>query len=199
MEPRVLEGSALRLLPLRLEYAARLWETVGEDYEAWDWITSPQLPVARSPQDLEFQFGEKLKIQAEKGWQYYLFEEKSTGKLIGSSGFQDVRPIDHHVEIGSSIIARQYRGGKVNYEAKYLMLKDAFERRDCVKVSFKVNIKNLPSLSAIKKIGATYEGTFRHQRLERDGSWRDAAYFSIIVEEWPSVKAALESKISETH
>ena len=76
------------------------------------------------------------------------------------------------------------------------MLADAFERQNCVRVSFKVNVKNIPSLTAIKKIGATYEGTFRNQRLERDGSWRDAAYFSIIIEEWPSVKSALESKIA---
>ena len=41
------------------------------------------------------------------------------------------------------------------------------------------------------EIGAKFEGLLRNQRLERDGSWRTAAYYSVIVEEWPETKAHL--------
>mgnify|MGYP000113701511 FL=1 len=73
------------------------------------------------------------------------------------------------------------------------MLSEAFENRDAVRVTIKANEKNVASRKAIEKLGAKLEGLLRNQRQERDGTWRTAAYYSVIVEEWPETKTRIRS------
>ena len=60
------------------------------------------------------------------------------------------------------------------------------------RVQIKADNTNAVSLAAIARIGAKQEGIIRHDRKRRDGSWRDAVYFSVIAPEWPEIKAHIE-------
>jgi RimJ/RimL family protein N-acetyltransferase len=111
--------------------------------------------------------------------------------------FIDIREVDRHFEIGSTFIAPTFRGGNRNIEAKYLMLTEAFENRGAVRITIKANAANVRSRRAIEKIGAKLEGLLRNQRQERDGTWRTAAYHSVIVEEWPETKERLKKILSQ--
>ena len=194
-QPIVLEGEIIRLRPLEARHAFDIWPLVGDDYETWRWANSGA-GIPHSAEELHEIFAAKIERAVQERAHYFTFEHKPTGHLVGSSAFLDIRPTDRHVEIGSTFIAPDFRGGIINYEAKLLMLTDAFERQECVRVTIKANAKNVRSRKSIEKIGATFEGTLRNQRQERDGSWRDAAYYSIIVEEWPEIKESLEKKLS---
>lgn len=141
-----------------------------------------------SASDLRVEFERKI---TRPDAQYFALIDNQTQKVIGSTAFLDIRPEDQHFEIGSTFIAPSFRGGNRNVEAKLLMLTEVFENRDGVRVTIKANSKNLASIKAIEKIGAKLEGVLRNQRLERDGTWRNAVYHSIIVEEWPETKAKL--------
>jgi RimJ/RimL family protein N-acetyltransferase len=63
-------------------------------------------------------------------------------------------------------------------------------------VEFKTHSRNERSRTALAGIGATFEGVFRNHMIMPDGSIRHSAYFSVVVEEWPAVKAALEAGLA---
>jgi len=98
------------------------------------------------------------------------------------------------LEIGTFIV-KTYQGTKVNPEAKYLMLKRAFEALGVIRVQFKVDARNQRSQRAIEKIGAVREGVLRKHEIVPSGQVRDSVIYSIIDEEWPQVKAKLEARL----
>jgi RimJ/RimL family protein N-acetyltransferase len=179
-----MHGNLVSLRPLQLEDFEALWSEIGDDPDTWRWVGSGA-PMPKSAEDLKGEFVRKLNRSDSE---YFGIVDLPTGRLIGSTAFLDIREEDRHFEIGSSFIAPAFRGGNRNTEAKLLMLTEAFEVRGAVRVTLKANALNLRSRAAIEKIGAKLEGILRNQRLERDGTWRNAAYHSVIVEEWPETK-----------
>jgi hypothetical protein len=80
------------------------------------------------------------------------------------------------------------------------MLQNAFEILGCERVMFKTDVLNEQSKKAILRLGATYEGTKRHNKLRADGTWRDTAYFSILGDEWDEIKSTIFGGIeSDSH
>lgn len=188
-----MKGKIVTLRPLRLDDARLLWDEIGDDPNTWRWVGSGT-PMPTSASDLRVEFERKI---TRLGAEYFAVIDNKTQKVIGSTAFLDIRPIDQHFEIGSTFIAPSFRGRNRNVEAKLLMLTEVFEKRDGVRVTIKANSNNVASRKAIEKIGAKLEGLLRNQRLERDGTWRTAAYYSITVEEWPETKAKLVRLLAE--
>ena len=184
-----MRGSIVTLRPLTLADADTLWELIGDDQDTWRWVGSGA-PTPRTAEALQAEFARKL---ARESAEFFAIIDNATDQVIGSTAFIDIRPKDHHFEIGSTFIAPGFRGGNRNVEAKFLMLSEAFENRDAVRVTIKANEKNVASRKAIEKLGAKLEGLLRNQRQERDGTWRTAAYYSVIVEEWPETKTHIRS------
>jgi RimJ/RimL family protein N-acetyltransferase len=121
--------------------------------------------------------------------------DKVSGKAIGSTRFGNIDVINKRAEIGWTWITPQFQRTFVNTEAKYLMLKHAFEVWECNRVEFKTDALNEKSRNAILRIGAKQEGIFRQHVITYSGRLRDSVYFSIINSEWPEVKVRLEDKI----
>jgi RimJ/RimL family protein N-acetyltransferase len=84
----------------------------------------------------------------------------------------------------------------VNTECKYLLLKYAFEKMNCIRVQFKTDARNERSIRAIERLGAVREGVLRNHYILLDGTFRDSVYFSILDREWPEVKARLEQRLA---
>jgi RimJ/RimL family protein N-acetyltransferase len=119
----------------------------------------------------------------------------ATGAAIGSTRYLDIRPRDRHVEIGSTFLGRAYWRTPANTEAKYLLLRHAFESLGCVRVTLKTDGRNTRSQAAIERLGAVREGVLRKHMNVR-GYQRDTVYFSILETEWPAVKARLEARLT---
>ena len=100
------------------------------------------------------------------------------------------------VEIGFTFIAQRWQRSYVNTEAKYLMLRHAFEEWGCNRVELITDVLNTKSRQAILRLGAKEEATLRSHMIMRDGRIRDSVLYSVIQSEWPRVKAALEAKIA---
>ena len=83
----------------------------------------------------------------------------------------------------------------INTAAKLLLLEHGFERLNCLRIEFKADSRNLKSRNAILRIGATEEGTLRRHVICSDGHQRDTVYFSILADEWPTIKARLEARL----
>jgi RimJ/RimL family protein N-acetyltransferase len=194
--PITLEGRFIRLEPLRREHAPQLWDAMKNDAdEIFRWI--PYL--MRTAEDSR-NFVELVLAEQERRVSIpFATVERSSEKIVGSTRFMSIDAANRHVEIGSTWIAPPWQRTAVNTEAKYLMLRHAFETWKCMRVEFKTDLMNEKSRKAILRLGAKEEGTFRKHMVTWNGRIRDSVYFSIIDTEWPEVKARLEAKLGEFH
>jgi len=139
---------------------------------------------------------EKAMEAESQGREYpFVIVRLEDNRVIGSTRYLDVQEADRNVEIGWTWYTPDVWGGVVNPEAKYLLMRHAFDDWRAIRVALKTDINNLHSQAAIKKLGARYEGTLRNQRIRLDGSYRDTVIFSVIESEWPAVKSGLEERL----
>ena len=117
------------------------------------------------------------------------------GLLVGTSTLGDFDLGNEHAHIGWTAYDPRVWGTAVNAEAKLLMLGAAFDN-GFGRVKLQADVLNDRSRAAIAKIGAKFEGIVRRDRLRADGTWRDSAVFSVVVEEWPDVRAGLEARLA---
>jgi RimJ/RimL family protein N-acetyltransferase len=88
-------------------------------------------------------------------------------------------------------------GTAVNPESKLLLLEHAFDTCGFGRVKIQTDVINARSRAAILKLGATFEGITRRDVRRADGSWRDSAVHSILVDEWPTVRAGLRARLGD--
>lgn len=127
---------------------------------------------------------------------FFAVVDAETGKAVGSTSYLDLRPAHRSLEIGNTWLGPETRGTRVNPEMKRLLLEYAFETLGCVRVQLKTDGRNLQSQAALRKLGATYEGTLRQHLICRDGFIRDTVMFSILAHEWPAVRDRLDSRLT---
>jgi len=192
--PLTLEGSVVRLEPLRLEHAELFWDIAKNDLEdIFRWI-----PYSMRTRDDFRKLIDKALQEQERGESVvFATVERKSGQTIGSTRFMNLDRVNRRVEIGSTWIAPAWQRTAVNTEAKYLMLRHAFEEWKCIRVELKTDALNQKSRSAILRIGAKEEGTLRRHLITWTGRVRDTVYFSILDDEWPAVRAKFEEKLTK--
>ena len=191
--PLTLEGSVVRLVPIRHEHAELFCEAAKEDLEnIFRWIPYAMRTVA------DFQLFVKKAFEEQERGESVVFAtiERSSEKVIGTTRFMNIDRINRRVEIGSTWIAPAWQRTAINTEAKYLMLRHAFEVWQCIRVELKTDALNHKSRNAIVRIGAKEEGTLRKHLITWTGRVRDSVYFSILDSEWPEAKARLEAMLA---
>ena len=119
-----------------------------------------------------------------------------SARPLGSTRYLALRPEHRGLEIGWTWLAPDAWGTGANAEAKLLLLEHAFERLGCMRVEFKTDAKNERSRRALEALPARFEGIFRKHMLVRGGERRDSAWYSVIDDEWPEVRAALERRLA---
>jgi RimJ/RimL family protein N-acetyltransferase len=194
IEPVTLEGRHVRLEPLSFVHHAALSE-VGLDEDLWLWNPQP----VRTPAEMLAYIEEALEGEARGTFLPFATIEKSSGRVVGSTRYGNIDLRHRRVEIGWTWIGRTWQRTAVNTEAKYLMLRHAFETLGCLRVEFKTDSLNERSRNAILRLGAKEEGIFRNHMTTSTGRIRHSVYFSIIDSEWPAVKAGLEEKLARTY
>ncbi len=186
-----LEGRHVRLEPLAKAHLAGLVE-VGLDEELWRWIPTQVRTAEEMAAYIETALGEQ-----ERGTSLpFAIVEKATGRAIGSTRYGNIDRTHHRVEIGWTWVAREWQRTAMNTEAKYLLLRHAFETLGCLRVELKTDSLNERSRAAILRIGAREEGIFRNHMITASGRIRHTVYFSIIDSEWLAVKARLETALN---
>jgi len=193
IQPVTLRGRHIRLEPLTLNHHDGLCE-IGLDAELWRWIPTP----VRSREEMLDYIRLALQGQTEGNALPFANVEQTSGRVVGCTRYMNIDKANRHVEIGSTWIGKPWQRSAVNTEAKYLMLRHAFETLGCYRVELKTDALNQQSRNAILRIGASQEGIFRKHVLCWDGRLRDSVYFSIIDSEWPGVKARLEEKLRQS-
>ena len=117
------------------------------------------------------------------------------GVPVGSTSFLSIVPEHRRLEIGYTWLSRPQWSTGANAEAKLLLLEHAFERLGALRVEFKTDARNERSRAALAALPAQFEGVFRAHMLVRGGERRDSAYYAVIAEDWPAVKARLRARV----
>ena len=185
-----LNGQRIRLRPLETGDADAL-VLAASDGKLWE------LPftVVPSADTIHAYIAAALAARDSGSVQPFVTEELSTGQIIGSTRFWKIDRNNRKLEIGSTWLAASWQRTFANTEAKYLMLKYAFDTLGCVRVQFTTDEINEKSRNAILRLGAKQEGIVRNERIMPDGRKRNSVRFSIIDEEWPQVRQALEQRL----
>jgi RimJ/RimL family protein N-acetyltransferase len=189
--PCTLAGRHVRLEPLELSHADELLEVALEP-ELWRFTTRR----VDSPEMLR-SYLETAMAERDAGVSLpFITRDAASGRAIGSTRYLNISRHDRRVEIGWTWIGKRWQRTAANTEAKYMMLRHAFETWECVRVELKTSTLNDRSRAAIERIGGVEEGIFRRHTRNADGTWRDTIWFSIIDREWPDVKQRLEERLA---
>lgn len=193
IRPVTLTGTRVRMEPLNFEHHFSGLLEIGLDPEIWKWT----LNVCANRQELREYLEEALRQQSEGSALPFATVSVESGKALGCTRFGNIEPKHRRAEIGWTWVGKPYQRTHVNTEAKYLMLKHAFETWDCRRVELKTNVLNKKSRDAMLRIGCKEEGILRKHAISDTGASRDTVYYSIIDDEWPGVKARLERMMAK--
>jgi RimJ/RimL family protein N-acetyltransferase len=116
-------------------------------------------------------------------------------EVVGSTRFYEIFPKDRKCAIGYTWLAQSAQRTPVNTECKLLLLTHAFETWNCVRVELITDVLNEQSRNAILRLGAKQEGILRKHLILPSGRVRDSVFFSITDDEWPEVRARLQSRL----
>ncbi len=202
ISPVTLEGQHVRLEPLSLEHEGPLI-AAASDGELWK---STVTIVPSSPAKMIDYIQAALNGQAQGRELPFVIIRKSgpgvppvktSGEIVGTTRFYEIRPHDRAVAIGYTWLAKSAQRTVVNTESKLLMFAHAFENWRCNRVELITDVLNQQSRAAILRLGAKQEGVLRKHLILPSGRVRDSVIFSIIADEWPEVKARLMAKLAE--
>src|SRR5262245_22319797 len=185
--PVTLEGTRVRMEPLSLERHFDGLAAIGTDPDLWQWT----LGVVATPEDLRRYLEEALREQREGRSLPFATIDRASGVVAGCTRFGNIEPRHRKAEIGWTWVGRPFQRSHVNTEAKYLMLRHAFETWECIRVELKTNLLNRRSRNAMLRIGAVEEGILRSHAINDNGTVRDTVYYSILASEWPAVRERL--------
>ncbi|WP_435971621.1 GNAT family N-acetyltransferase [Streptomyces sp. Qhu_M48] len=199
LEGPVLEGALVRLEPLGHHHAAGLAEAASENRATYGFTSVP------GPDEVGAYIDAQLGRAADGLLAPYAQVSAATGRVVGHTSFWDPRPWPAGeglcaIEIGFTWLAASAQGTGVNTEAKYLLFRHAFEVWGVARVDLKTDARNARSRAAIASVGATFEGVLRNWGRSwapgEEDRLRDSAVFSVVAEEWPERRAALEERLA---
>ncbi|MFI2432337.1 GNAT family N-acetyltransferase [Streptomyces sp. NPDC018693] len=199
LEGPVLEGTLVRLEPLTHRHAADLAVAAEQDRGTYGFTWVPRAGEVGAYIDLQSARAVAGRVAP------YAQVSLATGRAVGTTAYCEPRSwrsddrLDA-VDIGHTWLAAPAQGTGVNAEAKYLLLRHAFEAWQVARVDLRTDARNTRSRAAIERLGAHFEGVLRNCQTSKvpgeEGRLRDSAIFSITAEEWPQRKAELAERVA---
>ena len=186
--PTVLENDIVRLRPLGIEDIPALLAQAAEA-EIWRYMRVGIL----DSHDRMLAWVEAALLKRDQGTEYpFAIIDKATGQLVGGTRYLNIDTPNGGIEIGGSWLGSAFRRTSINTNAKYLLLRYAFEQLECIRVQLRTDSRNLRSQRAIEHLGAVREGILRKDFIYPDGYQRSTVFYSIIDDDWPAAKQCLQ-------
>lgn len=181
-----LKGDLVSLVPLRKEHADALVEA-SNDGKLWEiWYTG-----VPSKDSVDGFIDKALADQALDKSLPFLIIENETQRVLGSSRYLNAEKVHRRLEIGHTWYRKSAQRSGVNTECKLLLLSHAFEELGALCVQFRTHWHNHASRNAIERLGAKQDGVLRNHLIDAAGASRDTVVFSILENEWSTVKQSL--------
>jgi RimJ/RimL family protein N-acetyltransferase len=180
----VLRGSVVTLEPLTRAHLDRL-RRAAADERIWRWMVTTDVERWLADAVAEHEAGRRVQ-----------FVVRRDAEAVGSTSYLGLAPEHLRLEIGNTWLSPSTWGTAANVEAKYLLLRHAFERLGCRRVEFKTDARNERARAALAALPAEFEGIHRKHMLVRGGERRDSAWYAVIDDDWPAVKRHLETRLA---
>ena len=177
-----LEGRLVVLEPVTPEHEEGL-RLAAADERTWRWMWT---------RDLDVWIADVLRPQPDRR----PFAVLRDGEVIGSTSYLALAPEHRRLEIGNTWLNPSAWGTGANTEAKYLLLRHAFEQAGALRVEFKTDALNERARAALAALPSEFEGIHRRHMVVRDGERRDSAWYAVIVDDWPEVRRQLEHRLA---
>jgi RimJ/RimL family protein N-acetyltransferase len=190
--PTTLSGHVVELRPLTLADVPALAEA-GSAPELWRWQPAPIEDAADMRRYVERALADESQGLALP----FVIVLRASGRIVGSTRYMDITLPHRRLEIGATWLAPSAQRTGANTEAKWLLLKHAFDTLGLQRVIFKTETLNEQSRQAILRLGAVEEGIFRKHLITNTGRARDMVYFSILDTEWPAVDERLRRRLAK--
>lgn len=196
---RILRAPGLELRPLAVADAPALFAALDDDRV---WAGGYGGGPAGRPRDVDAMATFISTLIDRAGQRQYALSATTDGlggrdgALVGTSGLGDVDLVNERVHLGWTGYAPAVWSTGVNPAAKLALLRHAFEDCGMRRVKLQTDTLNARSQAAIARLGAVKEGVLRQHTRRADGTWRDTVVFSILADEWPVVRAQLETRVA---
>lgn len=190
VDPVILENNFVRLEPLAERHREPL-RAAGDDPDLWRFAV-----INQHGADFDAWMDDRLEAAARGPDLTFTVIDKGTGAVAGSSSYLAVVLAHKRLEIGWTWYAKRFWAGAVNPSCKRLLMGHGFDSLGLNRLELKLDATNQRSWKAVERLGAKYEGIFRHHLVMPDGRLRDTAYFSVLAAEWPEVKAGLDARLA---
>jgi N-acetyltransferase len=181
LAPR-LEGRLVVLEPLGPQHEEGL-RAAAADERAWRWMLTL---------DTEAWIADALKASDDRQAFAVIYD----GAVAGSTSYMSLAPEHRRLEIGNTWLNPSAWGTGANTEAKYLLLRHAFEELECLRVEFKTDALNARARAALAALPSEFEGIHRWHMVVRGGERRDSAWYAVTAETWPETRRALEARLA---
>lgn len=185
-----LENERVQLIPFENERNQELKDIIFDD-AIWKFMGM----YIRTEQDFDNYIANTLKDKQAGICYPFLIVDKLTNKVAGSTRYGNINQASQKCEIGWTWYGNQFQGTGLNHACKFELLSFGFESIGFRRIQFSADLENIRSQKAIAKLGATQEGIFRNNYVDSEGKSKDDVYFSIIQDEWESLKSNIFSKI----
>jgi RimJ/RimL family protein N-acetyltransferase len=191
VSPATLEGHGVRLEPLSTEHEKALAEA-AKDGKLWELFFT----TVPAPDQVSSYISQALEKQKQGEMLPWAVRDLKSGEIVGSTRYHDIIAAADRVEIGHTWYAERCQRSHVNTACKLLLFEHGFERLGCKVIGLRTDNFNFRSQRAIEALGAKKDGVIRHHWPRRDGSIRDTVMYSVLKDEWPSVKTHLTLRLS---
>jgi RimJ/RimL family protein N-acetyltransferase len=188
-----LEGQIVVLEPIEARHEESLF-VVAQHPEIWTWLA----PVGESREYFSAWFAAGLAASQAGSEGVFVTIDRASGQPIGSTRYLNLREEHRGLEIGWTWLTPSMWRTGANVEAKLLMFEHAFGALGCMRVELKTDARNERSRAAMAALPAQFEGIFRKHMLMPGVGVRDSAYYSVIDDDWPEVRANLQRRLA-TH
>jgi RimJ/RimL family protein N-acetyltransferase len=179
----VLENSRVRLRPLD---TADFEELKAVAFEPAIW----EFTITRADDALSLADYLAQAVHDRQAGRRYAFAivDRASGRLAGSTSYYNVDTENQKLSIGYTWVGTEFQRTGLNRAAKHLLLCHAFDQLGYERVELETDSRNHKSQTAMRRLGATEEGTLRSHRLTQGNVRRDTVIFSIIRSEWPTLR-----------
>ncbi|MFJ5292802.1 GNAT family N-acetyltransferase [Streptomyces sp. NPDC088348] len=189
MNNNSLVGSTVRLVPLSTDHAEALLPSAS-DPEVWRWM-----PRAR-PGSVTQMASILSQFIADPARRCFAVKRRNDDAVIGSTSLYDLDLAESRAEIGATWFDRSCWGGPYNAESKLLLFSHAFDDLQLARLALRTDNLNVRSQQALDRLGLVHEGTLRSHMRRQDGTRRDSLYYSLLADEWPTVRDRLRARVA---
>ncbi|MFJ9713913.1 GNAT family N-acetyltransferase [Streptomyces sp. NPDC101234] len=182
-------GRAVRLIPLSVGHAEALFPSAS-DPEVWQWMPRPR---PGSLEETQAMISQMLTDQARR---CFAVQRLTDEAVIGSTSLYELDLAEGRAEIGATWFDRSCWGGPYNAESKLLLFGYAFDDLGLARVALRTDNLNVRSQQALTRLGLVYEGSLRSHMMRQDGTRRDSLYYSVLADEWPSLRDKLLTRVT---